>query len=337
MAHRESNAKRITPVTTSQPKQVRWARWPQPTAERFEHDPTDETQRPCSDLLLSDQPGDGQRHSADVRVVFVLLRKDVTGNFPDGSGQKVWRHCAEKQGRRSHCGVLHTDFFNIVVDGKRVRGIFSGDTIIDPAYWGNNALVTTFYRRLIIERFKHPFTPFYWFLISKGYKTYLLLTNNFYKYYPSVSWESQRLKRITQAYCEQLFPGDFDADRMLLDFGDSYVRLKDSVARITPELASIDKDIGFFEQINPTWERGTEVPCIGTFDYYTLVRSMFDVPWKWMKKRVLGTHHRPGTELDPALAGGHRLKRQLVSNPESTALSSWLDDDDASLSQGGAS
>ena len=234
-------------------------------------------------------------------------------------------------------GFSTQTFFNIVVDGKRVRGIFSGDTIIDPAYWGNNALVTTFYRRLIIERFKHPFTPFYWFLISKGYKTYLLLTNNFYKYYPSVSWESQRLKRITQAYCEQLFPGDFDADRMLLDFGDSYVRLKDSVARITPELASIDKDIGFFEQINPTWERGTEVPCIGTFDYYTLVRSMFDVPWKWMKKRVLGTHHRPGTELDPALAGGHRLKRQLVSNPESTALSSWLDDDDASLSQGGAS
>ena len=41
-------------------------------------------------------------------------------------------------------GFSTQTFFNIVVDGKRVRGIFSGDTIIDPAYWGNNALVTTF-------------------------------------------------------------------------------------------------------------------------------------------------------------------------------------------------
>lgn len=40
-------------------------------------------------------------------------------------------------------GFSTQTFFDIRVDGKRVRGIFSGDTIVDPAYWGNNALANT--------------------------------------------------------------------------------------------------------------------------------------------------------------------------------------------------
>ena len=56
-------------------------------------------------------------------------------------------------------GFSTQTFFNLVVDGKRVRGIFSGDTIVEPAYWGNNALANTFYRRLIIERIKRPSWP----------------------------------------------------------------------------------------------------------------------------------------------------------------------------------
>lgn len=235
----------------------------------------------------------------------ILLRSKVTGRIAGFSTQT---------------------FFNIVVDGKRVRGIFSGDTIIDPVYWGNNALVTTFYRRLIVERFKHPFTPFYWFLISKGYKTFLLLTNNFYEYYPRATREDARLKRITEAYCQQLFGDYFDPQRMLLDFGQDYVRLKSNVARITPELAQADRDIAFFEKINPTWEVGTEVPCIGVFDYTTLLRSMFDIPKKWMRKRIFGTHYRPGTELDPALAKQRHASPRLRQAPEQTDAS-WLDED----------
>ena len=235
-------------------------------------------------------------------------------------------------------GFSTQTFFNIVVDGKRVRGIFSGDTIVEPAYWGNNALANTFYRRLLIERIKHPFTPFYWFLISKGYKTYLLLTNNFYKYYPCVHKEDPRLKRITQAYCEQLFPEYFDRDKMLLDFGGSYVRLKEDIARITPELAAANKHIGFFEHVNPSWDRGTEVPCIGSCDYGTALRSIVDVPWKWIKKRVLGTHHRPGTELDPALARNRAAaSARIPAKAPAAAQANWLDDDEDTLKQGGAS
>ncbi len=198
-------------------------------------------------------------------------------------------------------GFSTQTFFDLKVDGKRVRGIFSGDTIIEPAYWGNNALANTFYRRLIIERIKRPFVPFYWFLISKGYKTYLLMTNNFYNYYPKVDGNrggrNERYHNITEAYCQQLFPEAFDKANMLLDFGDSYVRLKGDVAEITPELKSANKHIAFFEQMNPSWRRGTEVPCLAACDYESLFRSILDVPLKWVKKHILGTHRPAGLAL----------------------------------------
>lgn len=195
-------------------------------------------------------------------------------------------------------GFSTQTFFDLKVDGRRVRGIFSGDTIVDPAYWGNNALANTFYRRLVIERIKQPFVPFYWFLISKGYKTYLLLTNNFYNYYPNVRGQDEKYRRITEAYCEQLFPQYFDREKMLLDFGDDYVRLKGDVADITPELRAANPHIAFFEKVNPTWRRGTEVPCIGACDYESLFRYIVDVPVKWVRKHLLGTHRPAGLDVE---------------------------------------
>lgn len=234
-------------------------------------------------------------------------------------------------------GFSTQTFFNLVVDGKRVRGIFSGDTIVEPAYWGNNALANTFYRRLIIERIKQPFVPFYWFLISKGYKTYLLMTNNFYNYYPKVNGNrpgmDERFRRITEAYCDALFPEAFDREKMVLDFGNTYVRLKGDVADITPELAAANKHIGFFDKVNPGWREGHEVPCLAACDYESLFRSSIDVPWKWIKKHILGTHRRPGTELDPKLARSNRAAAKAAA----AAQADWLADDEDTLKQGGAS
>lgn len=85
---------------------------------------------------------------------------------------------------------------------------------------------------------------------------------------------------------------------MLLDFGDDYVRLKGDVADITPELRAANPHIAFFEKVNPTWRRGTEVPCIGACDYESLFRSIVDVPVKWVRKHLLGTHRPAGLDVE---------------------------------------
>jgi len=217
-------------------------------------------------------------------------------------------------------GFSTQTFFDLKVDGKRVRGIFSGDTVIDKAYWGNNALANTFYRRLIIERFKRPFTPFYWFLISKGFKTYLLMTNNFYNYYPNVNGKDDKYKSITKAYCSALFPESFDADKMLLDFGDDYVRLKETIAEITPELKSANKHIAFFDKVNPSWRRGTEVPCLAACDYESLFRSIVDVPMKWVKKHIFGTHRPAGLAIEKSLNATSGTSSAMANTADTDAL-----------------
>lgn len=215
-------------------------------------------------------------------------------------------------------GFSTQSVLSLDIEGKRVRGVFSGDTIIDQRYWGNNKLGVVFYRFLIREHLLHPFTPFYWFLISKGYKTYLLMTNNCYKYYPNVSGNKEEYRKITQAYCEQLFPDAFDKDRMLLDFGDQYVRLKETVAEITPELAAANPKIAYFEKMNPTWRQGTEMPCLGALDFESALISFYARPLKWLQKYVFRNYKPAGLDLAKQLEA-QQLPKQ----------SSWNDADAA--------
>lgn len=163
----------------------------------------------------------------------------------------------------STMGIYHME-----VDGKKIRGIFSGDTILEKEYWGNRAMNAAFVKRLVWEAIKDPFTPQYWFLISKGYKTFLLLTRNFPDYYPHPEHENPHMKHIVEAYCDKLFPGKLDRDTMVLDFGEGSNCLKSDVTPISAAQRN-ETDIAFFEQRNPQWERGTELPCVGRADLVT--------------------------------------------------------------------
>jgi len=110
---------------------------------------------------------------------------------------------------------------------------------------------------------KYPSRSVFWLLISKGYKTYLLLTNNFQNFYPSYQFNNQELEAIVDEYCTQLYPAAYCQKSRLLDFGDEYQNLKEGVAGITAEMTHNDLNIRHFEKLNPTWKKGTELPCAG--------------------------------------------------------------------------
>lgn len=186
--------------------------------------------------------------------------------------------------------VLHMN-----VGRRRVRGVFSGDTVIEREYWGSRALQSAFIRRLLIEIAKNPFIPQYWLLISKGYKTYLLLANNFPEYYPRIDREDPQLCAVVLAYCERMFPGKLNLETMLLDFGPNANCLKDGVAGVTPELRRDVPKIAFFELCNPTWQQGTELPCAGRAD----LKAFFQTMWPQFQKKFF----RPSAETGEALAG----------------------------------
>ena len=58
--------------------------------------------------------------------------------------------------------------------------------MIDKDCWGEKQLQRAFTKFLVRCRLRHPWRRIYWFLISKGFKTYLLMRNNF------ASWPNHR-------------------------------------------------------------------------------------------------------------------------------------------------
>lgn len=186
-----------------------------------------------------------------------------------------------KRSTQEIVGFSTLGIYTFKLGGKQAKGLFSGDTIIDRNYWGSRSLQKAFAFKLFWEALKSPLTPQYWLLISKGYKTYLLLSKNFPDYYPKRGGSQDKgLEDLVAEYAEAMFPGKLDREKMLLDFGDNANCLKDDVAAITPEMRAENPDIAFFEQRNPTWQRGTELPCIALADLKTFMTFVWPFMWK---------------------------------------------------------
>jgi hypothetical protein len=88
---------------------------------------------------------------------------------------------------------------------------------------------------------------------------------------------------------------------MVLDFGDNANCLKDHVAGISPELRS-DPDIAFFEQRNPDWQRGTELPCIARADALSCLKFI----GPFLMKALFGSRKKTRV-AEPAAEGVRTL------------------------------
>jgi len=190
------------------------------------------------------------------------------------------------------------------IDRKKCTAIFSGDTVIEKEYWGLPNLQTAFLTFLIKTRIQHPFANLYWFLISKGYKTYLLMANNFTdNYYPRCgAKEDEKRKAVVRAFSNHLFAGFYDERSGLLKFGDSYQRLKDNIAEITDELRQKYPKIAFFEEMNPTWKEGTELPCIGELTWSFLLWVPFPFAYRKILKLFRSGFRKMVKKLTPDAA-----------------------------------
>lgn len=207
-----------------------------------------------------------------------------------------------KKATQEIVGFSTLGVYTFKLGGKKAKGLFSGDTILDRNYWGSRSLQKAFALKLFWEALKSPLTPQYWLLISKGYKTYLLLAKNFPDYYPKRGGSTAPdLEELVAEYSEAMFPGKLDRDAMLLDFGDNANCLKDHVAAITPEMRAAEPDIAFFEQRNPTWQRGTELPCIARADLKTFMTFIWPFLWKvTFGKKAKVTAQTEAVETQPS-------------------------------------
>ncbi|MEK2647114.1 hypothetical protein [Bdellovibrio sp. BCCA] len=164
-------------------------------------------------------------------------------------------------------------------EGGRV--IYSGDTVVDSDYWGSRTLQSAFTRVLFLTRLRHPFAPLYWMLISKGFKTYMLMRRNFPRSYPSLEGAIPAdLASVKHTFYNGKFSGYYKSETSLIDFGKSLGRVKDQMAvPTTRDLSSAD--VRYFLEKNPRYHEGVELACIADIRWTDIVHIIckYTVPF----------------------------------------------------------
>jgi hypothetical protein len=155
--------------------------------------------------------------------------------------------------------------------------IYSGDTVVDKAYWGNKLLQVGFARFLWTTKFLNPTRPVYWMLLSKGFKTYMLIRRNFFHSYPN--FERAAPKKIQEAkdqFYSEKFGSNYKDSLSLIDFGQSLGRVKDGSVNLPAETLK-NTDIAYFFKANPRFADGIELACIAE----VRLRDVFRICWKY--------------------------------------------------------
>ena len=148
------------------------------------------------------------------------------------------------------------------VGGEPLRVIFSGDTGIDPAYWGGQALVKAWARFMGALLARDRGRRMFWFLISKGYRTYLYLPVFFHAFYPRVGAPTPRFEReLIDRLGALKYPRDFNPRTGVIEFAESHGHLKPELAHV-PAHRREHPHVRFFLQRNPGYVRGHELVCV---------------------------------------------------------------------------
>ena len=143
--------------------------------------------------------------------------------------------------------------------GERVRAVFSGDTVIDRAYWGEQELVRGWCRFAGRVKAAEPAAPLFWFLITKGYRTYLYLPLFFREYDPCGERPTApERKALLDALALAKFPADYDPATGLIVPGEAADRLRPDLAE-TPEGRRDDARVRFYLEKNPRCAQGEEL------------------------------------------------------------------------------
>ena len=148
------------------------------------------------------------------------------------------------------------------IDGKAYSILFSGDTVVQRKYWGKRELLPA--SACLVDELM-PRTKgdkFYWFLISKGYKTYHFLPVLFREFYPNKDRSIPlQAKRVIDFLGSELGGDDYDPERGVIKSQGGWYVLKEDIAEMTT-LRTKDPHAQFFVQMNPGFGRGDELCCL---------------------------------------------------------------------------
>jgi len=181
------------------------------------------------------------------------FRRDLDG--------KNWVIVLRDPTSKSIHGFSTLAFYTSLVEGKEVGVVYSGDTIIRPAYWGTSELPRA-WGKLVLKMGEQLPKPLYWLLISSGYKTYRFLTTFFKEYYPRYDRPTpSQIQEVIHHLARERFGTQYYPESGIVRFATGATPLKQGVAEIT-ERRLKDPHVAFFVARNPGHGQGDELVCL---------------------------------------------------------------------------
>lgn len=151
--------------------------------------------------------------------------------------------------------------------------LFSGDTIISPEYWGTQILMQSWFRTVGSLISQDPDKKWYWYLLSKGHRTYMYLPLFFSDYYPSPTGTKDPDYKEIIDRCSELFYGDeFYKEDGVIKFEKKVGELKEEHIQATYNKKK-STYASFFLKKNPGFYKGDELVCMTEISRENLIRN----------------------------------------------------------------
>jgi hypothetical protein len=216
-------------------------------------------------------------------------RRDMYALFERYYDAASWERFHADLGDKSHVVMLRDaagcvqGFSTLAVyerefAGEPVRVVFSGDTVVDERHWGQLALAFAWLRLAGAIKARRPERALYWFLISKGHRTYRYLSAFARDYYPAPGRPTPPRTEALMAFLARDRFGDaYDPAAGVLRFPRSAGHLRDAYARVPPAHARLP-EVEFFLARNAGYVHGDELVCLAelaTDNFQPIARRAF--------------------------------------------------------------
>jgi len=151
--------------------------------------------------------------------------------------------------------------YQATVRDRRINVIYSGDTVMAPEAWGSPVLARGWIALVRAIQTAHPTEPWYWLLLSSGFRTYRFLPVFWREFWPRHDAAMpDDVRALMEDLAARRFGESYDAAAGVVRF-EAPQRLRDHLAAV-PDGKSSDPHVRFFLDRNPGHANGDELVCL---------------------------------------------------------------------------
>lgn len=166
---------------------------------------------------------------------------------------------------------------NLAVEGREVRVLFSGDTVVAPDHWGDPALANAWGRFALGLIDENGPESLYWFLTSKGFRTYRYLPLFFRHFTPGPDQTPTVLERkLIASLGATLAPSRFNRESGIIEASSSKETVRPDLAA-PRQRGKFDPHVQFFLRANPRYSLGDELCCLAPLSRENFTRAAWRV------------------------------------------------------------